>query len=59
VGKHSGSYYSALLAGQFYLLANNAATSTTDFVLLQQDGTTKKGITVDGWSSRAVLAPAD
>lgn len=53
LGYHNGGYYSASIAGQFFLLTASSEGDSTTFLQLLSDGTAKKGITVDGWSSRA------
>jgi hypothetical protein len=53
LGYHSPGYYSERLGEQFFLLVRNAPQGKTEFVQLLSDGSGKKGITVDGWSTRA------
>lgn len=53
LGWHSGGYYSARLDGQFYLLTPGANYDSTTYFQLNADGSSKKGISMDGWSTRA------
>jgi len=53
LGFHSGSYYHASIAGQFFLLTENEEGDSTTFLQLLDDGTAKTGINVAGWSTRA------
>lgn len=52
LGYHSPGYYSERFGDQTFLLIRSNS-GTTDYVQLLADGSGKKGISVDGWATRA------
>jgi hypothetical protein len=54
LGWNSGGYYSVRIDGKFYLLTPNGyGSGFTTYYQLNPDGSTKKALSMDGWSTRA------
>jgi hypothetical protein len=52
-GWQSGGYYPARDGNRFFLLTPGAGYKSTTYIELMPDGTPKKGLSMDGWSTRA------